>query len=102
MSPFAQLWHHINLKRVGAPVEKKVKDFMRRIGIGMKICLIVLSVVLSVGCSKSTQAAKGYEAPAVEVVQGQQKDVPIFIEWSGKLEGLVSAGIKVQQIGHHL
>jgi len=102
MSPFAQLWHHINLKRVGAPVEKKVKDFMRRIGIGMKICLIVLSVVLSVGCSKSTQAAKSSEPPAVEVVQVQQKDVPIFSEWIGTLDGLVNADIKAQVSGYLL
>src|SRR5882762_5195230 len=102
MSPFVQLWHHINLTRVGAPVEKKVKDFMRRVGIGMTICLIVLSVALSVGCSKSTQAAKSSEPPVVEVVQVQQKDVPIFSEWIGTLDGLVNADIKAQVSGYLL
>src|SRR5229473_3359420 len=75
---------------------------MRRVGIGVTICLIVLSVALSVGCSKSTQAAKNSEPLVVEVVQVQQEDVPIFSEWIGTLDGLVNADIKAQVSGYLL
>jgi RND family efflux transporter MFP subunit len=57
---------------------------------------------LSVGCSSSTQAAKAPEPPAVEVIQVEQKDVPIYSEWIGTLDGLVNADIKAQVSGYLL
>lgn len=77
-----------------------MNDFKRRIGIGTTICLIVLSVAFSLACSKSTQAARSPEPPVVEVVQVEQKDVPIFSEWIGTLDGLVNADIKAQVSGY--
>src|SRR5262249_18519430 len=40
--------------------------------------------------------------PEVQVVQVEQKDVPIYSEWIGTLEGLVNAEIKAQVTGYLL
>jgi RND family efflux transporter MFP subunit len=61
----------------------------------------ILSVALvTSGCSQSTSAAN--PAPGVEVVEVQQKDVPIYGEWIGTLDGLVNADIKAQVSGYLL
>jgi RND family efflux transporter MFP subunit len=75
---------------------------MRRFVRWMTICLVVTSVVASVGCLRSTQAAKAPEPPTVEVVLVEQKDVPIYSEWIGTLDGLVNADIKAQVSGYLL
>jgi membrane fusion protein (multidrug efflux system) len=59
-------------------------------------------MVVSVGCSNSTQASKASEPPVVEVLQVEQKDVPIYSEWIGTLDGLVNADIKAQVSGYLL
>ena len=41
-------------------------------------------------------------APEVEVVQVEQKDVPIYGEWIGTLDGMVNAEIKAQVTGYLL
>jgi len=74
----------------------------RRIGAGMATCLIGIGAIVSVGCSSSTQGAKTSEPPVVEVVQVDQKDVPIYTEWVGTLDGIVNADIKAQVSGYLL
>jgi len=49
-----------------------------------------------------TQGAKPPEPPVVEVVQVEQKDVPIYTEWIGTLDGMVNADIKAQVSGYLL
>src|SRR6266446_8064022 len=66
------------------------------------VCLIVTSLVGAVGCSSTTQGAKTSEPPVVEVVQVEQKDVPIYTEWIGTLDGVVNADIKAQVSGYLL
>src|SRR6202008_2518967 len=63
---------------------------------------VVASVILlsSVGCVKSEQPQA--RPPEVEVVRVEQKDVPIWNEWVGILEGLVNAQIKPQVTGYLL
>jgi membrane fusion protein (multidrug efflux system) len=53
-----------------------------------------------VGCAKPEQAKP--PPPEVEVVQVEQKDVPIEKEWIGTLDGLVNAQIKPQVTGYLL
>ena len=52
------------------------------------------------GCGKS--APPKPPPPDVEVVQVEQKDVPIWKEWIGTLDGLVNAQIKPQVTGYLL
>ena len=61
---------------------------------------IVTTLLISAGCSKGTQAAGPMPPPEVEVVSVVQKDVPIYSEWIGTLDGLVNADIKAQVSGY--
>jgi membrane fusion protein (multidrug efflux system) len=48
------------------------------------------------GCSNQTSAATKPVPPVVETVEIQQKDVPVYNEWIGTLDGYVNADIKAQ------
>ena len=50
----------------------------------------------------STQGAKTAPPPVVEVVQVEQRDVPIYSEWIGTVDGMVNADIKAQVSGYLL
>jgi membrane fusion protein (multidrug efflux system) len=64
------------------------------------LLFLSLSIVLSmsVGCKKEPPAAP--PPPAVEVLKVDQKDVPIFKEWVGALDGYVNAVIRAQVTGY--
>src|SRR5436190_15532100 len=66
------------------------------------ICLMVATLLVSAGCSQTTSATKAPPPPDVEVVQVEQKDIPIYGEWIGTLEGMVNADIKAQVSGYLL
>ena len=61
---------------------------------------VIASVILlsSVACGKSEQPQQ--RPPEVAVAQVEQKDVPIYNEWVGTLEGLVNAQIRPQVTGY--
>jgi RND family efflux transporter MFP subunit len=61
--------------------------------------LIVTSLLVA-GCSKTQMAQPG--PPEVQVVQVEQKDVPIYSEWIGTLQGMVNAEMKAQVTGYLL
>src|SRR6476659_2754896 len=63
--------------------------------------MILLNLLGVAGCSQGTSSANA-GPPAVEVVEVQQKDVPIYGEWIGTLDGLVNADIKAQVTGYLL
>jgi membrane fusion protein, multidrug efflux system len=60
------------------------------------VCL-GLAVFLISGCGKEKAAP---QAPVVEVADVVQKDVPIFAEWVGTLDGMVNATIRAQVQGY--
>src|SRR5579862_9035039 len=57
-------------------------------------------MIVSLGCSNNTQAAKPSEPLPVAVVQVEQKDVPLYSEWIGTLDGFVNADIKAEVSGY--
>src|SRR5437867_7712101 len=63
---------------------------------------VIATVILlgSVGCGKAEPPQA--RPPEVEVVQVEQKDVPIWNEWVGTLEGFVKGQIKPQVLGYLL
>jgi RND family efflux transporter MFP subunit len=61
--------------------------------------LLVFTGILTTGCEKKKQAA-ATAAPDVEVVEVEQKDVPITREWVANLDGLVNAQIRAQVAGY--
>src|SRR5712672_2255269 len=84
---FRRVSKHFQLPMAGAPLAG----------------LLALGVSLfSIGCGEKNPQA-GNPAPVdVEVVQVAQKDIPIYGEWIGTLDGLVDADVKAQVTGYLL
>jgi membrane fusion protein, multidrug efflux system len=84
-------WFVFKFPQIGTPVKRRPR-FWR----------VITSVILlsSGGCGKSEQPQA--HPPEVEVVQVEQRDVPIRKEWIGTLDGLVNAQIKPQVTGYLL
>jgi RND family efflux transporter MFP subunit len=53
-------------------------------------------------CSNSSSAVRTPSPPVVEVALVEQKDVPIYSEWIGTLDGMFNADIKAQVTGYLL
>jgi membrane fusion protein (multidrug efflux system) len=66
--------------------------------------LVVLVAILftTTGCSNQTSGATAPAPLEVEVVQVEQRDVPIYSEWIGTLDGFVNADIKAEVSGYLL
>src|SRR5437868_6467208 len=62
-------------------------------------CMLV-ALFAAVGCSKAKATGPPPSPPEVEVAQVEQRDVPIYNEWIGTLDGLVNADIKSQVTGY--
>jgi membrane fusion protein (multidrug efflux system) len=52
------------------------------------------------GCSRNTAGATAPQLLEVRVVEAAQRDVPIYKEWIGTLDGLVNADIKAEVSGY--
>ena len=70
------------------------------------LCLTATALLVVVfaadGCSKATPSAAPASPPEVGVVQVEQRDVPIYSEWIGTMDGMVNAAIKAQVSGYLL
>jgi membrane fusion protein (multidrug efflux system) len=67
------------------------------------ICFLLLSPLLFLplsGCSKEEKVVASKSPPAVEVAEVIQKDVPVYSQWVGTLDGLVNATIRAQVQGY--
>ena len=62
--------------------------------------VIVIALTGAGGCAKNTQAARAAEPLVVQVAAVEQRDVPIYSEWIGTLDGYVNADIKAQVTGY--
>ncbi|MGA2097731.1 MAG: efflux RND transporter periplasmic adaptor subunit [Candidatus Acidiferrum sp.] len=67
---------------------------------GIVACLVVIGVVYAVMRPKQVSGAPAGASPIVEVVQVEQKDVPIYGEWIGTLDGLTNADVRAQVTGY--
>jgi RND family efflux transporter MFP subunit len=67
--------------------------------IGGVFCLVVVGLILGAMRPKRVSGAPG-ASPDVEVVEVQQKDVPIFGEWIGTLDGFTNADVRAQVTGY--
>lgn len=65
------------------------------------LCLVCLALASMAGCTRSTLAAKP-QPMDVEVVEVEQKDIPIYGQWIGTLDGFVNANVKAQVTGYLL
>lgn len=66
------------------------------------LVLLVAAILVSVsaGCSRASSGAAAAPLAEVEVVKVDQKDVPVYQEWIGTLDGLVNADIKAEVSGY--
>jgi RND family efflux transporter MFP subunit len=65
------------------------------------IPIVLVTALVTTGCSKPTNGAAA-PPTAVEVIAVEQRDVPIYSEWIGTLDGFVNADIKAQVTGYLL
>ncbi|PYV06032.1 MAG: efflux transporter periplasmic adaptor subunit [Acidobacteria bacterium] len=74
----------------------------RELAVWGTIPLIAVALLGAAACSKPTSAARPGDPPDVEVARVEQKDVPIYGEWIGTLDGMVNADVKAQVTGYLL
>ncbi len=66
------------------------------------VFLIAGGLAINQGCSSRTSGATPAAPPEVAVVDVSQKDVPVYGEWIGTLDGFVNADIKAEVSGYLL
>jgi RND family efflux transporter MFP subunit len=74
----------------------------RSLAIGGVFCLIVVGLVVETGCTSKSALGAPNASPDVEVAEVEQRDVPIYGEWIGTLDGLVNADVRAQVEGYIL
>jgi membrane fusion protein (multidrug efflux system) len=66
------------------------------------VVVLIPAALLAAGCTRATSATGSPRPPEVEVVPVEQRDVPIYHEWIGTLDGKVNAAIKAEVSGYLL
>src|SRR4030095_10978751 len=64
--------------------------------------VLTLALLTTAACSTRTSAKTPQPAPDVEVAAVEPRDVPVYREWIGTLDGMVNAAIKAQVTGYLL
>jgi len=68
-----------------------------------EIVLLVAAVAFPLtSCRRTSAAAVGAPPPEVEVVAVERRDIPVYREWIGTLDGQVNAAIRSQVTGYLL
>jgi RND family efflux transporter MFP subunit len=76
--------------------------FNKRIEI-LAATVLIPAVLAAAGCTRATTSAAGSPPPPeVQVFPVEQRDVPIYHEWIGTLDGLVNAAIRAEVTGYLL
>src|SRR5258708_12948644 len=73
-----------------------------KLWIGGAFCLVVIGLIIGATRPKHVSGAQPGAWPDVEVVQVDQKDVPIFGEWIRTLDGFTNADVRAQVTGYLL
>ena len=68
--------------------------------IGGALCLVVIGLIVGATRPKRVSGAPPGASPDVDVVQVEQKDVPILGEWIGTLDGFTNADVVAQVSGY--
>jgi RND family efflux transporter MFP subunit len=71
-----------------------------KLWIGGVFCLVVIGLIIGAMRPKQVSGAAPGTSPDVEVVQVEQKDVPIFGAWIGTLDGFTNADVRAQVTGY--
>ena len=68
--------------------------------VGGAFCLLVIGLIFGAIRPKHVSGARPADPPDVEVLPVEQKDVPIFGEWIGTLDGFTNADVRAQVTGY--
>ena len=71
-----------------------------KLWIGGAVCLLIAGLIVGAMYPRHVSGAQAGAPPDVEVVQVEQKDVPIFGEWIGTLDGFTNADVRAQVTGY--
>jgi membrane fusion protein, multidrug efflux system len=71
-----------------------------KLWVGGAFCLLVIGLIIGAIYPKRVSGAPPTAPPGVEIVQVEQKDVPIFGEWIGTLDGFTNADVRAQVTGY--
>ena len=74
----------------------------RKVVVGGVVGLIAIAAVVAAIRPKRTPGVGAGGPPGVSVAQVEQKDVPIYGEWIGTLDGFVNADVRAQVTGYLL
>ena len=66
------------------------------------VVLLIPATLIAVSCTRSAASADAQRPPDVELVPVQQKDIPVYREWIGTVDGMVNAAIRAQVAGYLL
>ena len=83
-------------------VKKMNKLSKYKLWIGGAVCLLVVGLIVGAVYPKHVSGSQPGAPPDVEVVRVEQKDVPIFGEWIGTLDGFTNADVRAQVTGYLL
>jgi RND family efflux transporter MFP subunit len=64
--------------------------------------LLIPAALVAAGCTRATSAGGSQRPPEVEVALVEERDVPVYREWIGTIDGLVNAAIKAEVSGYLL
>jgi RND family efflux transporter MFP subunit len=64
------------------------------------LVVLIATLVTTTSCSSHTSGASASAPVEVEVAEVQQRDVPVYSEWIGTLDGFVNADIKAEVSGY--
>jgi RND family efflux transporter MFP subunit len=70
--------------------------------IGGAFCLVVIGLIIGAAKPKQVSGAPSGPLLDVEVVQVQQREIPIYGEWIGTLDGFTNADVRAQVTGYLL
>jgi RND family efflux transporter MFP subunit len=73
--------------------------FNNRIGTWAALAFIAAALTAA-SCTRATSAAGPPRPPDVEVAPVEQRDIPVYREWIGTLDGMVNAAIRAQVTGY--
>ena len=74
----------------------------RTLAIGGVLCLIVIGLIVRAVLPSKHALGAPNASPDVQVAEVEQKDVPIYGEWIGTLDGFTNADVRAQVTGYLL
>jgi RND family efflux transporter MFP subunit len=85
------------------PGEEKMKTLWKyKVWVGGAFCLLLIGLVIGAVRPKHVAGASPGAPPEVEVAEVTQRDVPIYGDWIGTLDGFTNADVRAQVTGYLL